>query len=613
MKIRFSISLKLLVFILPLVCAPIAAVGYFSVRASVDRVDRLVSREQMVQAKATANEINDIFYYCRMDMKTIASLPVLEEYHLARSFRLNAEAEFNRDNAVRLFSDFIGRTPYYFQIRYMDEQGIELIKVQKNREISEFSNQSGQKFFTETCRLGPEGIYISGIIRPDFREGFVIHWAKAIFSGQSEFIGMVVIDLDYQKIFEIVRNIRIGEQGYAFLVDQQGRNIAHPHFEPYTHNLNTYPDPSLKELILKMMSGVSDRKFYIFEKKNRVAAFAPIPVMGWSLAVTIPIEEFRKEARAIQTRVIQVVALTLIFTVICVSLISYYLLRPVRSLVTATHRIAGGNLTQEIPVRTRDELGELTRSFNRMTQNLSRIQNELVRSEKLVSLGRLSAGVAHEIRNPLNAMKGAVVYLQRRRSDDPLITEYSQLIMEEIDRLNEFVTDFLYFARQSSPKPAPSDLNKVLLSAQNLFEKQAEQKYIRFHNRLADDLPMIEIDPHQIQQVLVNIVINAMDAMPGGGAIIFSTMLVKNKKDAALSERIRLTIEDKGVGIPQDHLQNIFDPFFTTKESGTGLGLPLSLGIVQNHGGTISISSQEGSGTWVSIELPLTNTSGVLK
>jgi signal transduction histidine kinase len=605
MKIRFSISLKLLVFILPLVCAPIAAVGYFSVRASAERVDRLVSREQMVQAKATANQINDIFYYCRMDLNTIASLPVLEEYQLARAFRLNAEAEFNYENAVRLFSDFIGRTPYYFQIRYMDEQGMELIKVRKNREVGKFSNQSDQKFFTEARSLGAGGIYISGIVQPDFREGFVIHWAKAIFSGQGECIGVIVIDLDYQKIFEIVRNIRIGEQGYAFLADQQGRNIAHPRFEPYTHDLNTYPDPSLKELILEMMSGISDRKFYIFEKKNRVAAFAPIPVMGWSLAVTIPVEEFRKEARAIQTRVIQVVALTLIFTVICVSLISYYLLKPVRSLVKATHRIAGGNLTQEIPVRTRDELGELTRSFNRMTQNLSRIQNELVRSEKLVALGRLSAGVAHEIRNPLNAMKGAVVYMQRRRSDDPLITEYLQLMMEEIDRLNEFVTDFLYFARQSSPKPVPADLNKLLLSAQNLFEKQAEEKHISFRNRLADDLPMTEVDPHQIQQVLVNIIINAVDAMPGGGEIIFSTLLVKNKKDATVSERIRLRIEDKGIGIPQELMQNIFDPFFTTKETGTGLGLPLSLGIMENHGGTVSISSKEGIGTAVIIEWPL--------
>ncbi|QTA90527.1 cache domain-containing protein [Desulfonema magnum] len=604
MKIRFSISLKLLVFILPLVCAPIAAVGYFSIRASADRVDHLVSREQMVQAKATANEINDIFYYCRMDLKTIASLPVLEEYHIARTFRLNAEAEFNYDNAVRLFRDFIDRTPYYFQIRYVDEQGLEQIKVRKNSVLNKFSNQSDQKFFTETRRLGPDGIYISEIVRPDFRKGFIIRWAKAIFSGQGEFIGIVVIDLDYQNILEIVKNIRIGEQGYAFLVDHSGRNITHPRFEPYTHDLKSSPDLSFKELILKMMSGASDRKLYFFEEKNRVAAFAPIPVMGWSLAVTISIDEFRKEARAIQTRVIQVVALTLIFTVICVSLISYYLLRPVRSLVTATHRIARGNLTQEIPVRTRDELGDLTRSFNRMTQNLTRIHNELVRSEKFVALGRLSAGVAHEIRNPLNAMKGAVVYLRRRRSDDLLITEYSDLIMEEIDRLNEFVNEFLYFARQSSPKPVPADLNKLVLSNQNLFEKQAEEKGICFHNRLADDLPVMQIDPHQIQQVLVNIIINAIDAMPEGGEIIFSSMLVKNE---ASSERVRLTIEDSGIGIPKNHLQNIFDPFFSTKETGSGLGLPLSLGIMENHGGTISISSEQGRGVLVSLEWPLAN------
>ena len=113
--------------------------------------------------------------------------------------------------------------------------------------------------------------------------------------------------------------------------------------------------------------------------------------------------------------------------------LSYNLLRPVKRLVAATERISSGDLTQEIPVKSGDELGALTRSFNRMVGNLREIQSELVRSEKLISMGRLSAGVAHGIRNPLNAMKGAIVYLQRRKSGDPLIEEYAQLILEGIE------------------------------------------------------------------------------------------------------------------------------------------------------------------------------------
>ena len=484
MKLKFSISLKLLLLILPLVCLPIAAVGYFSIHASVERVDRLVRQEEMVAVNATANRINDIFYYCRVDLETISRLPVLEDYHIARSFRLAVEAGFNYDNIVKIFQDFISRTPYYFQIRYIDRHGRELIKVRNEGAVTDMKDQSGQQFFQAARNLHSGDIHISDIRYSPFRKGFVIHYAEPIYSGWRELAGIVVIDLDYEKIIDIVKTIRVGDRGYAFLVDQFGRNIAHPLFEPFHYNLENYPDPSLKNLILDMMAGDSGWKSYFFQGERKVAAFAFIPLMNWSIAVTIPGDEFRKEAQAIQTRVIQVVVFTLLLTVTGVTLLSYYLMRPVRNLVTATNNIADGDLSQDIPVQSRDELGDLTRSFNRMVRNLSRTQDELVRSEKLISLGRLSAGVAHEIRNPLNAMKGAIVYLQRKRSKDPLIKEYTDLVSEEIDRLSQFVTEFLYFAKQSVPEMVPTDLNKLILTTLNLFQKQAEGKHIELHSLL---------------------------------------------------------------------------------------------------------------------------------
>ncbi len=605
MKIKFSISLKLLLLILPLICLPVAIVGYFSFQTSVERVNRLVRHEQMVQVRATAAEINDIFYYCRMDLETIASLPVLEDYHNARAFRLNAEAEFNHDNIIRLFKNFIARKGYYFQIRYIDHMGQELIKVRKSGPQKDHFNLKSQSFYAKARDAGKTGIFISDILYSTHRSGFSIYWAKAIFSGLREFAGVVVIDIDYEKIIRKVIDIQVGEKGYAFLVDQFGRSIAHPRFEPFKYHLDNYPDASLKKLVMKMMTGASEWKSYFFEGNQKVAAFAPIPIMNWSLAVTIPIDELRKEALAIRSRVIQTVLITLLFAVAGITILTYYLLKPVRTLAAATNRISGGDLGHEIPIQSGDELGDLTRSFNRMVKNLARTQNELIRSEKLISLGRLSAGVAHEIRNPLNAMKGAIVYIQRQRKDDPLIHEYTQLVSEEIDRLSQFVNEFLYFARQAVPKPVSTDLNKLIVSTQALFEKQAGEHDIRFHNRLAPNLPMMNVDPSQIEQVLVNVLINAMDAMADGGDITFSSRLLKKQEESDNGERVRITIQDNGIGISEEHLQNIFDPFFSTKDGGTGLGLPLSLGIVESHGGKISISSQEGAGTAVVVELPV--------
>jgi signal transduction histidine kinase len=239
-----------------------------------------------------------------------------------------------------------------------------------------------------------------------------------------------------------------------------------------------------------------------------------------------------------------------------------------------------------------------------MVRNLARIQDELVRSEKLISLGRLSAGVAHEIRNPLNAMKGAIAHLRRRRSGDALIQEYTGLVSEEIDRLNAFVTDFLTFARQSEPRRVPTDVNRIILSAQGLFEEQARERRIVFHNNLDPDMPPLLVDPHQMEQVVINLMVNAMDAMPNGGEIRFSTGLSRDGVPAEGPARAKIVIRDLGAGIPRSDLKSVFDPFFSTKDDGTGLGLPLSLGIVESHGGTIRIESREGWGTRLTVEWP---------
>jgi two-component system, NtrC family, sensor kinase len=603
MNVRFSISLKLLLLILPLICLPIASTGYFSIHAAVDRVNRLVRHEQMAKVGAAAEKLSYIFEKLRIDLQTITTLPVIEDHYIARSFRLRAETEFNRDTIARLFQDFIHRTPYYRRIQYLDETGAVLIAVGADSAADAPGAKREGPFFSQLRHLVPEQVFISDIKAGKDGQPPVMHWSKAVFTAMREFAGVVVIDLDFKSIIRIVKDIRVGESGYAFLADQLGRIVVHPHFAPYTRTQENVKEPSLKQMVKKMMSGATAWEQYTFDGEVKVAAISPIPSIGWSIAVTIPTAEFKKEARAIQKRVLQVVAMTLVVAILGVSVLSYLILRPVRNLVAVTHQISAGDLNQELPVHSRDELGDLTRSFNRMIKNLARTQNELVRSEKLVSLGRLSAGMAHEIRNPLNAMKGAVVHIQRRRPDDLLVQEYTQLVSEEIDRLNTLVTDFLYFSKQAKPKLVATDLNQLILSVQQLFAEQAKKRNIRFSNRLAEGLPPVLLDMHQIEQVMLNLMVNAMDALPQGGKVTFSTFLLQSGDGAF--DRVRVEVRDNGIGIPEAHLQSIFDPFFSTKESGSGIGLPLSLGIIENHGGTLTVRPREQVGTLATFELPV--------
>jgi len=590
MKTSFSITLKLLLFILPLVCLPTIIVGYLSYDASVERVARLSREEQMLRAEAAANEINWIFQTCGMDLETITRLPMIQEY---------CEKRKSEEQVGSLLRDYVLRSPYYDEMRLFNHHGDALLSVRREGETQESMTQKGMASLATVRWTSEKKINISEITYSPLHQDLVIYLSRQVLSPSLGSIGEVVTALNFDKVIALVLEVKVGEGGYAFMVDRQGRTIAHPFYKPYEYNLSKYPDPRLREFVVNMMMGEAGWRTY-FHMGEKAAAYAPIPAMNWSLAVTIPIEEFKKEANAIRQSVVQVVAATVLLTALVVGILSYNLLRPVRRLAAATERIASGDLRQEIAVKSNDELGLLTRSFNRMIRNLREIQSELIRSEKLISLGRLSAGVAHEIRNPLNAMKGAIVYLQRRKPGDPLIEEYTQLILEEIERLDLFVTEFLYFAKQSAPKPVLTNLNDLIHNTLTLFDERLRQKTIRVTERLDPALSSVYVDPHQMEQVLLNLVINAIDAMPHGGVLDVSSLAdgVGAKPKAVIRFR------DSGVGIPEHQLRNVFDPFYSTKEGGTGLGLPISLGIVESHGGELRIQSVEGQGTEAVIELP---------
>jgi two-component system, NtrC family, sensor kinase len=591
MKTSFSITLKLLMFILPLACVPTVIVGYLSYDASVDRVARLSREEQMLRAEGAANEINWIFQTCEMDLETITRLPMILEYCTRGKSGEQVEAHLR---------DYVLRSPYYDEIRLFDHHGDELLSVRHEGEAEGSPTHKGMASLATVRWTSEKKINISEITYSPVHQGLVIYVSRQVLSPSLGLIGEIVIALNFDKVIALVLEVKVGEQGYAFMVDQQGRTIAHPFYRPYEYNLSKYPDPRLREFVVNMLMGEAGWKTY-YHSGEKAAAYAPIPVMKWSLAVTIPIEEFKREASAIRERVVQVVAATVLLTALVVGILSYNLLRPVRRLAAATRRIASGDLSQEIPVKSNDELGLLTQSFNRMIRNLREIQSELIRSEKLISTGRLSAGVAHEIRNPLNAMKGAIIYLQRRKPGDALIQEYTQLVLEEIERLDIFVTEFLYFAKQSIPKSVLTNLNDLIQNTLTLFDERLHQKRIGVTQNLDSDLSSLYVDPHQMEQVLLNLVINAVDAMPHGGELHVSSQADGNAENG----RAVIRIKDNGRGIPESQLPDVFDPFYSTKEGGTGLGLPISLGIVESHGGELRIHSVEGQGTEAVIELPL--------
>lgn len=301
------------------------------------------------------------------------------------------------------------------------------------------------------------------------------------------------------------------------------------------------------------------------------------------------------------------------------------IIRPVRELLEHTQKLSRGELDARVPSVSKDELGELADSFNNMTLNLKKareelegwghnleqmvqqrtqevtqMQAQLIRTEKLASLGELVAGIAHEINNPLT---GILMYSSLIHSNpklDQTIKNDIETVMRETKRCAGIVKGLLEFARCSTPMKELCSANEISDRALSLIEHQILFQDISVVRRYARNLPLLMLDANQIEQVLVNMFLNAAQAMRGEGTLQIETAV----KPEAGSIYIRIT--DNGCGIPQENLPKIFDPFFSTKENkGTGLGLSVSYGIIEKHGGNIDVQSRQGYGTTFTITLPL--------
>ena len=346
-----------------------------------------------------------------------------------------------------------------------------------------------------------------------------------------------------------------------------------------------------------------------------------------------------KEIDADVTRVTRQSALASLLSVVAVALFAVFLtqrtvVRPVRKLVVATQGLASGDFAQEVQVASSDEIGALGQSFNEMidvlgkaradrlhllhtleqqvedrTAALKRAQDQLVQTEKLSSLGRLAASVAHEINNPLAGIltyaKLMVRLLDREQVDEQTRTtcvRNLKLVQRETERCTAIVRNLLEFARQRPLALKDVDAAAVLEEALSLVSHQAKLQGVTIERQVAP-LPHLLADFGQLRQAFVNIVLNACEAMASGG-----TVRIEGVRTAA-GDAVEFVFADNGPGIPPDKLAKIFDPFFTTKEKGTGLGLSVVYGIVERHGGTISVTSQLGEGTTFVMRLPVAGTS----
>jgi signal transduction histidine kinase len=479
--------------------------------------------------------------------------------------------------------------------------------------------------------------------------------------------------LDHPQVREELQDfvhIYIKEKGFydLLVVDDQLNLIAKKKGELSHHTIH---NSSLKKAIQtgELNTDIEKSGTFLSTSYKKMIIYSPLwhrgKIVG-GVQMEVPIWDMMMNLLEWKKVILITIVLDAMVLIVFGSfLLSRVLVKPIKDLVRLTQKISEGDFSQKIEETSKNEIGQLIGSFNRMIERLKenqeslenyleslesankklkQAQEELIRTEKLASIGRFAAGVAHEVGNPLGAILGYTSILQKEGMDREESKDYLKRIEKEIERINRIVRELLDFARPSKFEIKEVEINKVIESTLSLLSYQKNFKNIESRLDLQSDLPKIKGDESQLSQVFMNIILNAVDAMPEGGILTIQTRthIVENldldrlqgiyprrrrndptksdyshmrktdpltvlfKKFSEGDQLIKVGISDTGVGIRKEDLENIFDPFFTTKapDKGTGLGLSISLRIVESLGGELRVASEVGKGTTFEVYFP---------
>jgi signal transduction histidine kinase len=298
-----------------------------------------------------------------------------------------------------------------------------------------------------------------------------------------------------------------------------------------------------------------------------------------------------------------------------------WITQPMFSLTDGIKNMAKGNLDIRVNLKSGGELSELAQAFNQMAVDLKKAQELIIQeadaklelerslrqSEKLATVGQLASGLAHEIGTPLNIIYGRAEMIKKGLKGEEGIQKNLEIIVHQTERITKIIQQLLGFARKKKPEQTALNISTILETAVDLLNHQIQKQGVEVVKDLRENLSPVVGDPDQLQQVFLNLILNAIQSMPEGGRLCLSVSSKKISKqglECDLRQYVEVCVEDTGVGMEKEVIQNLFNPFFTTKDTGTGLGLMVTQGIVQDHEGWIDVGSEVGKGSIFKVYLP---------
>ena len=589
---------------------PLGIAGVFSVQTA----DRLIVSTVTNQLENLAADKAELLRRWMAERK--ADVAVIAHCSVVRSFNPQQIAPYLRlvEGQYRVYNRFVvtgsgGRVLY-------DSAGAS-------------DQPSGEEAYYREASAS--GTHVSEVSWDAARKEAVFRIAEAIRGTDDAPAGAVCATVSTQAVIAQVLRLSLGETGECYLVDRTGTFLAHKQ-----------PERILKENIAQsesftnLFGGARTGPIY--------TDYRGIPVLGASRPVAdtpwyIVVEQDRDEAFAGSYRMARHIRIAIGLTVLCAIGLSWLLASsvtsPIRTLSEAAGALSRGEFEQALaapPVRRKDEIGTLDAAFRHMAGQLwdrhTRLQQQIgttegqlrrsedklqqtleaaARSERLAALGRLAAGVAHEMRTPLTSLK---LFLQSLCEDLDLPPDQAEdfdVGMRQIKRMEATINHFLDFARPKEPCLADVDFTKLVADAVLVVEPRANQQEVEVVKSIASPLPGVRGDIRQLGEVLVNLLVNALEVMPDGGRLSIRVFAAPGEDPAGSNRRTCIEVADTGPGIKEADVERLFEPFFTTKASGSGLGLAIAQQTVERHGGTIAVRTRLGAGTTFSVFLPAVN------
>jgi signal transduction histidine kinase len=551
-----------------------------------DSIAEIIKNQNSSIARRTANEINLVLGIPNAVLKILLDTSDLKD--------------INPQKQKIILDRVVSQYPSVFHRIFMvDTTGREILSSDSGQPNTGHVNEN---FFLST--IANDTNYISPLLLNNNKEPFVI--SSHPIKQSNKTIGVLAGEINLSDIWDLMDEITMEGNGNAFVVDDSGKLIAYSDSNKVTDKIGTINTSFIKDI--KHVLEIS-QVFTSPDGELLLGTFVYLEKFDWVFVIQQPVDEAFAVASNMLYEVLAFVVLVVLVAIILAILLEKRITDPIKALIRGVKRYAEGDLDFRIHIERYEEIALLAKEFNSMASSLLENQTKLRRVERLAAMSKFATLVSHEIRNPLNSMNINMKIL-KREIDNPKGNaqkkqKYFKIISSEINRMDNLIKNFLMIARPPRFDYVLNDMHDILEEVILLHSENSNQQNVCIKKEFQDGKTIANVDRDQMKQVFHNIIINALQAMPGGGDLKIQTHL--KKMDTSLDQNvrfIRIKFIDTGVGIPEDKINDIFEVYFTMKRTGTGLGLAIARQIIEGHFGSIDIKSKVGEGTTVTVSIP---------